>query len=315
MPEDLKVMTLSFNALLADIYGTEKRVSEILLDFGLEQSHINALKGVRSEVFYRNIKFALECRLLHYSGGRRLLEILCRRYGLFDHKKETFDEIGGTLGMSRERVRQLQSKAIKRLVGGVSADAVGILLVLCACNALELDSMMYLGNDDALRKNPLNYAENIPDENAEMDEDDDSGDSIKQAKPICLPKAMFYISGGFDYGSGLGKYRMLMECGEYKKYIEKQDIEGHSDVNMILLAVIEGLEMLRKPFDVTVYSNTLFGVSNIYKRGVLRQEVPTKASNFELKEKIRQILEERGHYLSNIADSGIKAKLTFIQNS
>jgi len=300
MPKDLKVMMLPLNAMLVDIYGTEKYISRILLDFGLEHSHINTLKGERSEAFYRNIKFALECRFLYYSDGNRLLEILYRRYGLFEHKKETLEEIGGTMGVSRERVRQLQNKAIKRLVGGASADATGILLVLCACHTLGLDAMMYLGNDEALRKNLLDSTENIQVENE---------DSINQVKPLELPKVIFYISAGFDYNSGCGKYRMLMESGEHKKYIEKLDVEGHSDVHMILLAVIEGLNMLRKPLDVTVYSNTLFGVSNIYKHGVLRKEVPIKASNYELKEKIRRILEERGHHLFNIADNEIKAKI------
>ena len=309
MPKDLKVMMLPLNAMLADIYGTEKHISRILLDFGLEHSHINTLKGERSEIFYRNIKFALECRFLHYSGGHKLLEILYRRYGLFEHKKETLEEIGVIMGMSRERVRQLQNKAIKRLVGGVSTDATGILLVLCACHSLGLEAMMYLGNDEALRKNLLDSTENIQVENEDMYEDNASEDSINQVKSLELPKAIFYISAGFDYGSGRGKYHMLMESGEHKKYIEKLDVEGHSDVHMILLAVIEGLNMLRKPLDVTVYSNTLFGVSNIYKHGVLRKEVPIKASNYELKEKIRRILEERGHHLFNIADNEIKAKI------
>lgn len=310
MPEDLKKLTLSLNAMLTDIYETEKRISEILLDFGLEQSHINALKDEKSEVFYRNVKLALECRFLHYSGGHRLLDILYRRYGLFEYRKETLEEIGETLSVSRERVRQLQNKAIKRLVGGVSSDAVGILLVLCACHALELDAMIHLGNREDLKSNPLDTIENIQDEKEDMSSDNTSEDSINQLKTIDLPKATFYISGGFNYDLRRGKYRMLMECSGYKKYIEKQDLEGHSDVNMILLAVIEGLEMLRKPFDVTIYSNTLFGVSNIYKHGVLLKEVSVKASNFELKEKIRQILEEHGHRLSNIADSEIKEKLS-----
>lgn len=306
-------MTLSLNSLLADIYGTEKCVSRILLDFGLEQSNIDALNGERLADFYGNIKFALECRFLHYSGGYRLLDVLYRRYGLFEHKKETLEEIGEVMGVSRERVRQLQNKAIKRLSGGSSVDATGILLMLCACHALELETMMHLGNIETLNKKSLDSKGSIPNKKAEMN-DDASEDKIKQSISLDLPKVSFYISGGFDYGSGRGKYRMLMVSGERKKYIEKLDIEGRSDVNMILLAVVDGLEMLRKPCDITVYSNTLFGVSNICKNGVLRQEVPTKAHNFELKEKIRRILEERGHYLSNIADNEIKAKLTFLQN-
>lgn len=310
MSDSLKAMTLSLNSLLTDVYGVEKRASEILVDFGLEQSHIDVLKGEMLGTFYANIKFALECRFLHYSNGHRLLIILCRRYGLFGHKKETLEEIGNSMGVSRERVRQLQNKAIKRLVGGTSADATSILLVLCACHTLGLDVMEILGKEDTLVKASVGISEYTSEETEAQDKNDDSEKIIKQTKPIDLPKATFYISGGFDYGLGRGKYRMLMEYGEHRKYIEKQNLEGRSDVSMILLAVIEGLEMLKMPFDVMVYSNTLFGTASIYKHGALRQEVPIKASNYELKEKIRWILEEQGHYLSNIVDSEIKAKLT-----
>lgn len=307
MPDNLNVMTQSFNSLLADIYGTEKSVNGILLNFGLEQNYIDALQGEKLAHLYENIKFALECRILHYFDGHRLLEILYRRYGLFEYKKETLEEIGSDIGVSRERVRQLQNKAIKRLSTGISCGATSILLMLCACRTLGLDAMMYLGNDKALNKNLLESTKKILEEDVE--------DKNKQEKSLDLPKVAFYISGSFNYDSGRGKYRMLMVSGKHKKYIEKLDIEGHSDVNMILLAVVEGLEMLRKPFDVTVYSNTNFGISKIYKNDILRQEIPIKTHNYELKEKIRQLLGERGHYLSNIADSEIKDKLTFLQNS
>ena len=296
MSDGLKETVLSFNDLLNDIYGTQKRVSEILIDFGLNQNQIDLFKGEKLGTFYENIKFALECRFLHYSSGYRLLTILYRRYGLFGHKKETLEEIGDSMVVSRERVRQLQNKAIKRLVSGVSTDAVGVLLVLCACHTLELDAMEIFGKEYI----SINEAQS---------EDDKSIEIIKQIKPIALPKATFYISSSFNYSLKYGKYRMLIKCDEGEEYIEKQNLEGNSDASMILMAVIDGLETLIKPFDVIVYSNTLFGVSSIYKRGVLRQTVPNKASNYELKEKIRLTLEQKGHYLSNIADNDIKTKL------
>lgn len=305
--DSLKEMMLSLNALLTDIYGEPKRISEILSNFGLSQKQINDIKGERFAAFYANVKFALECRFLHYSGGYRLLTILYRRYGLFEYKKETLDEIGNSMGVSRERIRQLQNKAIKRLVGGVSADATGILLLLCACHVLGLDASTYLMIDENSIYSTSETTDSLADKTEEQDDKDEV--IIEPVKPFDLPKATFYISGSFNYGLLRGKYRILMKCGDYRKYVEGQDLEGHSDVHMILLAVIAGLEMLRKPFDVTVYSNTLFGISHIYKNGTLRDEVSSKASNYELKEKIRQILREQGHYLSNIADNDIKTKI------
>jgi RNA polymerase nonessential primary-like sigma factor len=41
--------------------------------------------------------------------------VLERRYGLNDHGVQTLAEIAGELGLTRERVRQVQSEALKRL--------------------------------------------------------------------------------------------------------------------------------------------------------------------------------------------------------
>ncbi len=42
-------------------------------------------------------------------------EVLVRRYGLLGHEVKTLEEIGDEIGLTRERVRQIQSEAIKRL--------------------------------------------------------------------------------------------------------------------------------------------------------------------------------------------------------
>lgn len=45
----------------------------------------------------------------------RNMEILVRRYGLINGERETLEEIGKTYGITRERVRQIQAKALKKL--------------------------------------------------------------------------------------------------------------------------------------------------------------------------------------------------------
>jgi len=68
------------------------------------------------------------------------------KYGiLIKHRLNEFEnEIGKSMGVTRERVRQLQNKAIKRMGSGATIDVTGILIVLCACYALSLDAMKYL---------------------------------------------------------------------------------------------------------------------------------------------------------------------------
>src|SRR4051812_20913444 len=50
-------------------------------------------------------------------------EIVSRRFGLFD-RKETLEQIGEMLGITRERVRQLEKSVITRLKGAAEQDAL-----------------------------------------------------------------------------------------------------------------------------------------------------------------------------------------------
>ena len=56
-------------------------------------------------------------------------EVLVRRFGLDGHEKATLEEVGLELGVTRERVRQIQMEALKRLRrilegSGYSADSL-----------------------------------------------------------------------------------------------------------------------------------------------------------------------------------------------
>lgn len=46
---------------------------------------------------------------------KRAIEIMKRRYGLNSGERETLEEIGNSYGITRERIRQIQEKAIKKL--------------------------------------------------------------------------------------------------------------------------------------------------------------------------------------------------------
>ena len=73
-----------------------------------------------------------------------------------------------------------------------------------------------------------------------------------------------------------------------------------------ILAVIRGLEMLKRPCEVMVYSNTLFGVSMIYKKGKLRESISENSANYQLKERVRAIIKANEHVVDNIAEGNLK---------
>ena len=65
--------------------------------------------------------------LSHLTDKQR--EVLVRRFGLLGHESSTLEEVGREIGLTRERVRQIQVEALKRLrraleLQGLSADTL-----------------------------------------------------------------------------------------------------------------------------------------------------------------------------------------------
>lgn len=64
-----------------------------------------------------------------YQLSDKQREVICRRYGLCGHENSTLEQVAQELGVTRERVRQIQMDALKRLkeileVGGYSFEAI-----------------------------------------------------------------------------------------------------------------------------------------------------------------------------------------------
>lgn len=56
----------------------------------------------------------------------RQQEILARRFGLYGYEKEGLEEVGRAVGLTRERVRQIQMEAIQKLHAIVMAESVRV---------------------------------------------------------------------------------------------------------------------------------------------------------------------------------------------
>ena len=69
---------------------------------------------IQEEYDHRNLKTSL-CKVISSTLNDRATFIILKRFGLIDGKTYTLDEIGKEIGLSRERVRQIQEKGLIKL--------------------------------------------------------------------------------------------------------------------------------------------------------------------------------------------------------
>jgi RNA polymerase nonessential primary-like sigma factor len=74
-----------------------------------------------------DIKDSIACWLEELS--EKQCEVVSRRFGLRGYESSTLEEVGREIGLTRERVRQIQVEALRRLRGimetqGLSSDSL-----------------------------------------------------------------------------------------------------------------------------------------------------------------------------------------------
>jgi RNA polymerase nonessential primary-like sigma factor len=103
---------LSYNDHIASVdspIGNNEQGDRSLLDTLPDANNIDPAELLLDE----NLRNNLEDWLYQLSEVQR--EVLARRYGLFDYEKATLEEVGQDIGLTRERVRQIQMDALKAL--------------------------------------------------------------------------------------------------------------------------------------------------------------------------------------------------------
>jgi RNA polymerase nonessential primary-like sigma factor len=74
-----------------------------------DESSISAADKIQDEGMKSNITDWL------YQLSSKQREVICRRYGLCGYENSTLEQVAQELGVTRERVRQIQMDALKRL--------------------------------------------------------------------------------------------------------------------------------------------------------------------------------------------------------
>ena len=103
------------NKLLCRVLQKEIRLSLLLQELGFSDDEINIIRTEYLDSLLVLIVDTLKEYIYAREDAERYWLILNRRFGLIGGKGETFQEIGVELGISRERVRQLEKKAIRKL--------------------------------------------------------------------------------------------------------------------------------------------------------------------------------------------------------
>lgn len=102
-PEHLQQIQLNTNK--SHVVVTAEQVGHLIGSDRHENPLLGTLKGEKEEILYG---------LLGTLKDQELF-VISERFGLVDGQSKTLDEVKGLLGLSRERVRQIEAKAMRKI--------------------------------------------------------------------------------------------------------------------------------------------------------------------------------------------------------
>ena len=109
--EDVKEMLRlnEYMISLDTLIGNENNTGRSLLDSVADQHKTDPAELIADERFSEHLDECLN--ELH----EKQKEVICRRFGLAGYERETLEEVGKAIGLTRERVRQIQMTGLKAL--------------------------------------------------------------------------------------------------------------------------------------------------------------------------------------------------------
>ena len=75
----------------------------------IEDSSIDVVEEIENTDMSERLHSLLD------SLNEREREIICLRFGLYDNEPKTLQELGEQYGLTRERIRQIESRALRKL--------------------------------------------------------------------------------------------------------------------------------------------------------------------------------------------------------
>ena len=111
---DLNIQLTGLNRYLTVIYGVPIRQSILLEKMGFTEDQLRQLRDNHVKEITNSFIDLLKNHMVRAPNNDRDYKIVCRRFGLDGRIPETLQVIGDGLGITRERVRQLERRSIKR---------------------------------------------------------------------------------------------------------------------------------------------------------------------------------------------------------
>jgi transcriptional regulator with XRE-family HTH domain len=111
---NVKQQVNGLNEFLTAVYGTETRLSILLTSGGFSSQQVEAIRNEQLGPIVTGFLDSFKERMLAGRDGERLHEVVVRRFGLDGELSDTLQALGDRFGVSRERIRQLENKAIRR---------------------------------------------------------------------------------------------------------------------------------------------------------------------------------------------------------
>lgn len=93
----------------------------------IEMVGTESLHNPRQACQNSQLRIRLECWLQQLTSKQR--EIICRRFGLRGHDADTLENVGVEVGLTRERVRQIQIEALHKLKQLIREEGLNLELV------------------------------------------------------------------------------------------------------------------------------------------------------------------------------------------
>ncbi|HBO15981.1 MAG TPA: hypothetical protein DD440_06550 [Porticoccaceae bacterium] len=115
----IAVEVSKLEAEVRDLFVMNERVSKVSLDINDSFSSLNDVSEATQQSVpcktaeQENFLALLQTLVMDFPEKQR--QVLIRRFGLMHHSEETLEQVGAEVGMTRERVRQVQLDGLARL--------------------------------------------------------------------------------------------------------------------------------------------------------------------------------------------------------